>query len=338
VKKDKLIEVSPGIFRITERGVLGLLKPPVNIYVITGPDGLVFDSGYGNRSSIKYFSRQFNEINKICRDRGFENHIDRILLSHAHADHFSGLNRLRQRLGLRVIITDEMEQIISSRKAYKDSFSPPDETEKKTLSQKIIYAVKLFFHKIEYGIYGLYWGISFVNDPDIVIQPDTKIRINDEEWEIFRSPGHSHEHITLFNKENGILFSGDNVMKSINVWLGPPKSDIDEYENSLTAMLNLSGVKIILPAHGSPVTDPYVRIKEIIEWRRKRTDDILNILKDASADGMSIKELLERLYPSESRMKKEFASGWVELTLQKLERENLICKKGNFYIFKQHSS
>jgi len=333
VKKDQLIEISPGIFRITERGVLGMLKPPVNIYVITGLNGLVYDAGYGNRSSIKYFSRQFSEINKICRERGFENHIDRILLSHAHADHFSGLKRLRQHLGFRIIITDEMKKIISSRKVYNDSFSPPVETDKKTFSEKILYAIKLLLHKIEYRIYGLYWGISFVNDPDIVIQSDSKIEINDEKWEIFSSPGHSHEHITLYNEESGILFSGDNVMNSINVWLGPPKSDIDEYENSLTAMLNLPGLKFILPAHGSPVTDPYARIKKIIEWRRKRTDDILNILKKTSPNGLSIKDLLNELYPSESRMKKEFAGGWVELTLQKLEKENRIKQRGNRYIF-----
>ena len=334
MKKDELTEVYPGIFRITERGVLGMLKPPVNIYVITGSNGLVYDSGYGNRSSINNFSGYYHEINRICRERGFENHIDRILISHAHADHFSGLKRLRDRFGFRIILTDEIKKIITSRKVYTDSYSPPDQIEKKQFSDKLFHAFKLLLHKIEYGLYGLYWGISFVNDPDIVIPSDTEIEINNEQWIIFNSPGHSHEHITLYNKEKGILFSGDNVMKSINVWLGPPKSDLDEYEKSLTAMLSLPGLKIILPSHGSPVTDPYGRLGKIIEWRRRRTIDILNLVETSSPEGVTVKEILNKLYPGESRIKKEFAGGWVELTLQKLEKENKITHVENRYIFK----
>jgi glyoxylase-like metal-dependent hydrolase (beta-lactamase superfamily II) len=121
-------------------------------------------------------------------------------------------------------------------------------------------------------------------------------------------------------------------MKSINVWLGPPKSDLDDYEVSLAALANLPGLKIILPGHGSPVTDPYGRIGEIIEWRRKRTIDILNIIKSSTPDGITIKEILSKLYPGESRMKKEFAAGWVELTLQKLEKESRITNKNDRYL------
>jgi glyoxylase-like metal-dependent hydrolase (beta-lactamase superfamily II) len=172
-----------------------------------------------------------------------------------------------------------------------------------------------------------------MDDPDIIIESETTIEINNEDWEIFNSPGHSGEHITLYNRNRGILFSGDNVMNSINVWLGPPKSDLDLYEKSLLKMMNLEGLKLILPAHGSPILKPYDRLREIIEWRRKRTDDILEILKDSFPEGISIIEILEKLYPSDSRMKREFASGWVELTLQKLEKENklTIDKENNFY-------
>jgi len=328
-----LQEVYPGIFRITERGALGMLKPPVNIYVITGKNGLVFDAGYGDGSSIRKFIRAYKEINRICRDRGVENNIDRILLSHSHADHFSGLKKLRKRLGFRVIISHEMKKIISSSRVYRESYTPAEKKIKRTITCNLSYLIKIIFQKIEFMIYSLYWGISFIDDPDILIESEASIIINDEEWEIFSSPGHSVEHITLYNKDKGILFSGDNVMKSINVWLGPPKSDLDQYKNSLKKMLNLKGLKIILPAHGSPIFKPYERLNEIIEWRKKRTDDILQLLKDSFPEGVTIPEILERLYPSDSRMKKEFASGWVELTLKKLEKEKKIIRGKDHYFY-----
>jgi len=334
MKNNLLNEVYPGIFRITERGVIGAVKPPVNIYVITGSNGLIYDAGYGSRSSIREFSKAYIKINQMCRERGTVNHIDRILLSHAHSDHFSGLVKLRKKWGFHIIITQEMKQIIKSSRDYRNSYTPEEHCEKKHFPESIFYAVKLFIRKIEFMIYSSYWGISFINDPDIIISSEDKISINDDEWKIFSSPGHSSEHITLYNSEEGILFSGDNVMKSINVWLGPPKSDLDQYENSLKKMLKLPGLKIILPGHGSPILKPYKRLKEIIDWRKKRTHDVFNILLNSHPEGLSVKMILNILYPSDNRMKKEFASGWIELTLQKLESEKkIIHKQDRYFIF-----
>jgi glyoxylase-like metal-dependent hydrolase (beta-lactamase superfamily II) len=334
MKKDLLKEVSSGIFRITERGVLGMLKPPVNIYVITGKNGLVYDAGYGDGSSIRKFLKAYKEINSICHERGVDNHIDRILLSHAHADHFSGLRKLRKKLGFRVIISQEMKNIIKSSRVYRESYTPTDEKNKRIMPWRISYFIKQISRKFEFIVYALYWGVSFMDDPDILIDSETTIEINGEEWEIFSSPGHSGEHITLYSKDKGVLFSGDNVMNSINVWLGPPKSDLEQYENSLKQMLKLESIKIILPAHGSPIVKPYERLREIIEWRKKRTDDILLILKNAFPAGIPIKDILEKLYPSGSRMKKEFAGGWVELTLLKLVKEKKIIREKEYYIYK----
>lgn len=43
-------EVYPGIFFIRESGgMLGIAKPPENIYVLAGNDGLIFDAGYGTK-------------------------------------------------------------------------------------------------------------------------------------------------------------------------------------------------------------------------------------------------------------------------------------------------
>ncbi|MFA5519194.1 MAG: MBL fold metallo-hydrolase, partial [Spirochaetota bacterium] len=199
-------EVYPGIFSIEQKGILKLLKPPVNIYVITGSDGLIFDAGYGSRSSISQFSKKLQEINRICQERGVENNINRILLSHAHADHFSGLKPLRKKYGFKIILTEQMASIIKSRSAYAKSFSmkKPESSGIFSGIKKLFMGIKSF---IEIAVYVRYWGVAFVNDPDIVINQNTNISINNEEWEIFSSPGHADDHITLYNKEKGIFFS-----------------------------------------------------------------------------------------------------------------------------------
>ena len=77
-------EVCPGIFMITERSWLPQLRPTVNIFVIAGSDGLVFDAGYGNRRTVKQFVKHFHRIGEICRDRGEQFSVRRVLVSHAH--------------------------------------------------------------------------------------------------------------------------------------------------------------------------------------------------------------------------------------------------------------
>ncbi|MCL1833457.1 MAG: MBL fold metallo-hydrolase [Leptospirales bacterium] len=326
-------EVYPGIFCIKQKGWFGIIKPSVNIYIITGKDGLVFDSGYGAGVDIKRFAKSYNKINRICRERGYENRINRILLSHAHVDHFSGLRGLRDRLGFKVIVTEEMRHIISSSKNYRDSYELPDLESKKSILSRFLKILKSIYREIEFYFYSFFWGIKYVEYSDIIIDSETEIAINDEIWSIFCSPGHSNEHITLYNRERGILFSGDNVLKSINVWLGPPKSDIDEYEDSLKKMIELPNLKIILPAHGNPIDNPYERLKEIIDWRRKRTEDVYEIVKSSSPKKLSVNDILNILYPNDKKLKKKFAEGWVELTLYKLENENKILSDGNRFFY-----
>ena len=319
-------EVYPGIFSIEQKGILKLLKPPVNIYVITGSDGLIFDAGYGSRSSISQFSKKLQEINRICQERGVENNINRILLSHAHADHFSGLKPLRKKYGFKIILTEQMASIIKSRSAYAKSFSmkKPESSGIFSGIKKLFMGIKSF---IEIAVYVRYWGVAFVNDPDIVINQNTNISINNEEWEIFPSPGHAADHITLYNKEKGIFFSGDNVLKSVNVWLGPPRLNIDDYKKTINEFMALKNLQLILPGHGNPITEPYVRLDEVLKWRKKRTSDVKEFVEGRGGAQFSIDEILKALYPAEGKIKRESARGWVELTIENLMKKGLV-KRG----------
>ena len=38
-------EIYPDIYSITEKGSYGVFKPPENIYLLAGKDGLIFDAG-----------------------------------------------------------------------------------------------------------------------------------------------------------------------------------------------------------------------------------------------------------------------------------------------------
>lgn len=115
-------EIEPGIFLVSERGGWGPMRPPVNIYVLAGENGLVFDAGYGTAGSVRFLAREIRRIESLCRDRGDACSIRRVMPSHAHPDHFSGLAALRDGLGLRIVLTRQMADIIRSRRVYRNSY------------------------------------------------------------------------------------------------------------------------------------------------------------------------------------------------------------------------
>lgn len=328
-----MTEVYPGIYMITVQTYFKALKPPINIYVMPGKgNGLIFDAGYGNR---KHVAKVLSEISKI---KGLEKvkknnlSIDEILISHAHPDHFSGLNKLKKTLGLSIILTERMAQLIKSGKNYRESYLY---IEKKIgRFSKFNYLALKSWAVMGGYFYKWLYGISYIAEPDKIISDNTEIHINDKEWRIFPSPGHSDDHISLYNERDGILLAGDNILRSKTSWLGPPKSDLFKYVNSMEEILSLPKLELILSAHGSPITNPSERIKQIIDWRIHRIEDVFNVIRDSGENGVTFRNIFKQLYPGEGYLKYKMVEGWIKLTIKYLigkKRISHVIKRGKTY-------
>ena len=324
-----MTEVYPGIYMITLHTYFKAFKPPINIYVMPGKEnGLVFDAGYGNR---KHVAKVISEINKIkSLDKVKKNNlkIDEILISHAHPDHFSGLNKLKKSLGLSIVLTEMMAELIKSGKNYRESYLYIEM--KKGNFYRFKYRIIKFLSIIGGYFYKWLYGISYISEPDKIIKDNAEIVINNEKWKIFPSPGHSDDHISLYNEKDGILLAGDNILRSKTSWLGPPKSDLLKYVDSMEEIRRLPKLKLILSAHGSPITNPQERIKQIIDWRIHRIEDVFNVISDAGSSGITFKNIFKQLYPGEGYIKYKMVEGWIRLTLK-----YLIEKKRILQVFKR---
>lgn len=89
------------------------------------------------------------------------------------------------------------------------------------------------------------------------------------------TPGHSHDHLCLFDPENGVVFTGDHVLPSITPHIGGLVSDdaLALFVSPLR-MMDIPEVSIALPAHGHPFTDLSGRAEHIIEHHDGRLDVI----------------------------------------------------------------
>lgn len=76
--------------------------------------------------------------------------------------------------------------------------------------------------------------------------------------EIVATPGHTPDSITLFDRANGLLFTGDSYYPG-TIWIYRPETDLAAYGNSVRRLAALEvQVKMVLGAHNVPVAAPQV--------------------------------------------------------------------------------
>lgn len=318
-------EVYPGIFFIREKGSFGNFKPTENIYIIAGEDGLVFDAGFGNKKAIKHFLKELEQIEKAFIQKNTRFSITRIIPSHCHPDHFSGLKQIREKKGVKILLTKRMAEIIKDKKSFMQSFNADGYTDYLVVNKGIKRKFRDFILKLFTSFfYKQIYGLSYINDPDEIIEENSTIEIGGESWKLSHTPGHAVDHVSLYNEEKGILLSGDNILKSITTWLGPPNCDIKKYNSSLDFIHSLPNLKVILPAHGDLIENPKERIEEILKHREYRTKQVKKIVQEHSKMGVSPSDIIQMIYPNEKRMLREIARGWVCLTLKMLEQSNQV--------------
>jgi glyoxylase-like metal-dependent hydrolase (beta-lactamase superfamily II) len=96
------------------------------------------------------------------------------------------------------------------------------------------------------------WHVSlFVHD-------GFKVNLGGRTVEIIATPGHTPDSICLFDRENGLLFTGDTYYPA-PIWLFRPETDLDAYVASVKKLASLAPeVKMVLGAHNIPVAKPEV--------------------------------------------------------------------------------
>ena len=85
-----------------------------------------------------------------------------------------------------------------------------------------------------------------------------KIDLGGRTIEILSTPGHTPDAITLLDRTNGLLFTGDTYYPA-PIWLYRPETDFDAYTASIQRLAALAPqIKLVLGAHNIPVAPPSI--------------------------------------------------------------------------------
>lgn len=221
----EVYKVAPGVFAIYEPHQ----AEEVISYLIVGhKQALLFDTGMGIANIRNVVSRLTSRPIVV-------------LNSHTHDDHVGDNWRFPWVFGMDTPFTRRNAK--GSREDAQAEITPDQICGElpKTFNPKT-YATKP-------------WHITmFVRD-------GFKINLGGRTLEIIATPGHTPDAISLIDRENGLLFTGDTYYPA-PIWLYRPETDLDAYVASVKRLAALAPqVKVVLGAHNIPVADPFVLSK-----------------------------------------------------------------------------
>lgn len=263
-------ELSPGIFRI---GIPLPVGPSlVNVYLIEGEPLTLVDTGPILDGVETTLDAALEEIGHPA------SRLRRIVVTHSHPDHRGLAARLQRASGAEVMCHRIAEPLMRD---YGGS--------QRKARAFLMEVAPLFGLKGE-----LFPEESARNDPWVTSAESVEVsRLLDEgdvlesdryPLRVLHTPGHSLDHIILWQPESGVIFAGDHVLDRItpNPDLYPPgvnehMSGLPDYLASLERVRELSASRAF-PGHGEPIPDLPARIDEIFVHHKERVAHIRELL------------------------------------------------------------
>ncbi|KAK4187833.1 hypothetical protein QBC35DRAFT_497754 [Podospora australis] len=175
--------------------------------------------------------------------------------------------------------------------------------------------------------------------PFLPISDGQLFSVSGAELKAVHTPGHTIDHMVLFWVSENAMFTGDNVLGHGTAVF----EDLSTYLASLQKMRSLSGFTgQAYPGHGPVVENGQAKIKEYIQHRQQREDQVVQFLSrpgavDASANttrsgsgsaadggGWEVMEMVRSIYRDIPENLHLPAAGGVVQILRKLQREGRV--------------
>jgi len=243
----EVYKVAPGVFAIYEPHQ----EEEVISYLIVGEKkAALFDTGMGI-SDIKKVAAELTKLPVV------------VLNSHTHNDHVGGNWQFDEVLGMDTDFTRENAQ--GSTEDAQAELEPgllcgdlPKGFNPKTYETKP-------------------WKISrTIHDADT-------IDLGGRALEVVATPGHTPDAISLLDRKNGLLFTGDTYYPA-DIWLFRPETDLDAYVASVKRLAALAPqLHLVLGAHNVPVAEPSILPKLVAAIEAVRAGKVSPTAKEGRA-------------------------------------------------------
>jgi glyoxylase-like metal-dependent hydrolase (beta-lactamase superfamily II) len=197
--------------------------------------------------------------------------IERVLITHAHPDHYGLVHVIQEASGASVHIPQreiarirDRQMLFEVGRLLVEAGTPLDLLFKMDQQRKNDRTRPAMNHD----------DVALVDDGD-------RFEFDGLTLEAHFMPGHTGGHVVYYESESQTLFAGDQLLPDVspNPLLEPSldepgerRQSLKEYLDSLAKMAAMD-LAVVYPGHGDPVTDPQALISRTIHHheRRKRT-------------------------------------------------------------------
>jgi glyoxylase-like metal-dependent hydrolase (beta-lactamase superfamily II) len=266
---------------------------PTNCYLINEGQPSLIDVGLKSKNSYDTLTKELSSLGLAVRDIG------RIIVTHAHVDHFGLIRRLQETSSCDVYVhVDDFDNVSNYEESYLKRLDYFGEILSDSgASPKIIDELESTYQFIK-DVGGSPLNCKKIKDGN-------QVELGNAKLEVFHMPGHTIGELTLLWREKGILFCGDHLLKDItpNVGVtlgkGIHRSLLPDYVKSLQRTLKLPG-NLCLPGHRDIIEDFRGRAVEIMNHHEERKRLMLKTVANAEKNAFEIsKEVFGKLTLSE---------------------------------------
>jgi len=170
---------------------------------------------------------------------------------------------------------------------------------------------------------------GYLGGEDFTYGDGEKIPYDGGELVVVHTPGHESGHCCFYESKQQVLFTGDHILGRGTTVIPPPDGDMAWYIRSLEKLLQLK-IRLLLPGHGPRMDDPYGKIREYIDHRLMREEEVLQSLRSGC---QTIPAIAARIYTDLSQPLMPAACLSVEAHLIKLIEEGRVYyKEGEYYL------
>ena len=302
-------EVAPGLYRFQ----LPISMPGlghVNCYALEDSDGFtVVDPGLPSADSWEALGDRLAQVGARY------GHVHTAVVTHSHPDHFGGVHRLRDDHGTRVLTHADFRSVWVDADLTEDlgadeldladdehierlrstmnrptpwgaTRTPPSAAELRKWSEMDVTGGSRSW---------------MVPEPSVTVDDGEEISLGRRTWLAVHTPGHTHDHLCLYDPADGLLLSGDHVLPTITPHIGgigPMDDPLATFFRSLERMKELPGVSNVLPAHGHPFTDGGGRVDAILGHHEDRLETIREAGDDLGEG--TVESYMRRLFKERS--------------------------------------
>jgi len=215
--------------------------------------------------------------------------VARIVVTHAHIDHYGLAGRLMEATGAELAmhtLTDldceKYRHPDTARARRRDTYADHgvSEAERTDLADHLTRWLP-YLHSVVEASQRLRGG--------------EELLIGGDRWDVVHTPGHSLGHVCLWSSSRQVLLSGDHLLAGIT----PPVSfergfDADPLRSYLDSLRRIAELRprVVYPGHGRPFGDAAGRIEAIVRNKLRRIETIRRAIRDQPS---SVTELADRL-------------------------------------------